>query len=383
MFPLRSWIELAKEKALPLLFASVAFSNFAFNATEQDRMARAIEKGRFRGKKPDEFDETFVNFDLPAIHRGLGKKGMVALIGLKATGKSTTLQHVVYHAENPFYIEISDDNLHRAIYQELRGGIRKLPWFLDGIRLDWGKTHKKVVTEVFEKVNERSQKPVRLGLDVVAGTKYLIEDAHISDMIQVATGKVNMQMLTNFDAKCFVKQVKYLCADRYVASALVASSEGLMFLSVQEPRLRKLLAKELSVEKSKEYLKTLGKVNVTDEVLTSIPRTFAKLKEYKEAGDKEAFVKKEMEDWVQEIKKTKNVPFKVKELYTKALQGPIDIDDIAAAMSGKSGTLGVDPEETFIQRMVKDKNIFTPRDGLGYELQFDCQYKAVKKVFDL
>ena len=384
MFPLRSWIELAKEKALPLLFASVAFSNFAFNATEQDRMARAIEKGRFRGKKPDEFDESFVNFDLSAIHTGLGKKGMVALIGLKATGKSTTLEHVVYHAENPFYIEISDDNVHRAIYQELRKKTWKLPWFLDGIRLDWGKTYKDVVTEVFEKVNERSQKPVRLGLDVVAGTKDLIEDAHISNMIQAATGKVNIQMSTNFDAKWFVKQVKYLCADRYVASALISSSEGLMFLSVQEPRLRKLLGKELSVEKSKEYLKTLGEENVNDEVLTNIPRTFEKLKEYKEAGDKEAFVKEEMAQWVRHIKKTtKNGPFKVRELYTKALQGPIDIDDIAAAMSGK-GTLGVNPQEAFIQQMVTGgSNIFTPRKDLGYELQFDCQYKAVKKVFDL
>ena len=42
-----------------------------------------------------------------------------------------------------------------------------------------------------------------------------------------------------------------------------------MFLSVQEPRLRKLLGKELSAEKSKEYLKSLGEVDVNDEVLTS------------------------------------------------------------------------------------------------------------------
>jgi hypothetical protein len=43
---------------------------------------------------------------------------------------------------------------------------------------------------------------------------------------------------------------------------------------------------------------------------------------------------------------------------------------------------GADPEETFIQHMAKT-NIFTPRRGGGYELQFDCQHKAVKKVFDL
>ena len=119
-------------------------------------------------------------------------------------------------------------------------------------------------------------------------------------------------------------------------------------------------------------------------MLASIPRTFEKLKEYKEARDKEAFVKKEMAQWVRHIKETDEEPFvKIKELYKKAVAGPIDISDIRAAASGKSGTLGVNPKETFIQLMVKGKNIFTPREDLGYELQFDCQHKAVKKVFDL
>ena len=70
-------------------------------------------------------------------------------------------------------------------------------------------------------------------------------------------------------------------------------------------------------------------------------------------------------------------------LYQKALNEPIDIDDIRAATSGKLATLGgADPKEAFIHHMVKT-NIFTPRDDGGYELQFDCQHKAVKKVFDL
>ena len=91
-----------------------------------------------------------------------------------------------------------------------------------------------------------------------------------------------------------------------------------------------------------------------------------------------------MQGWVYAIKKTNGQPFtNVKGLYQKALNELIDIDDIRAATSGKLATFtGADSEETFIQHMAKT-NIFTPRRGGGYELQFDCQHKAVKKVFDL
>ena len=116
-----------------------------------------------------------------------------------------------------------------------------------------GKTHKDVVTEVFKKVRDKTQKPVRLGFDVVAVTKHGIDEPHVSNIIEVTTGKENLQFPTNFDAKFFVKQVKYLCADRHVSSALISSSEGLMMLSVGEPRLRKMLGRELPISKSKAY----------------------------------------------------------------------------------------------------------------------------------
>lgn len=115
-----------------------------------------------------------------------------------------------------------------------------------------------------------------------------------------------------------------------------------------------------------------------------MPRTFEKLRELSASADKEAFCNKEMQRWVSAIKKTNGQPFtNVKELYRKALNEPIDIDDIRAATSGKLATLGgADPEEAFIKQMVKT-NIFAPRDDGRYELQFDCQHKAVKEVFHL
>eukprot|EP00438_Fugacium_kawagutii_P027191 Skav213539 [mRNA] locus=scaffold4151:7473:8402:- [translate_table: standard] len=309
---------------------------------------------------------------------------MVALLGMQATGKTTTLQHVLWEAENPFFLKVSHDDVHRAIHNELRQSIWKLPWLLDGMRVDWGKTHEDVVTEVFEKVTEKTQKPVRLGFDVVAATKHGIDEPHVSNIIEVTTGKQDLQFPTHFDAKFFVKQVKYLCADRHVSSALISSSEGLMMLSVGEPRLDKMLGRELPISKSKAYLKALGEENISEEMLMEMPRTFEKLRKLSASADKEDFCNKEMQGWVSAIKETNGHPFSnVKGLYQKALNEPIDIDDIRVATSGKLATLGgADPKEAFINHMVKT-NIFTPRDDSRYELQFDCQHKAVKKVFDL
>lgn len=119
-------------------------------------------------------------------------------------------------------------------------------------------------------------------------------------------------------------------------------------------------------------------------MLTNMPRTFEKLRELSASADKEAFCNEEMQGWVYVIEKTNGQPItNVKGLYQKALNEPIGIKDIRAATSGKlAASTGADREETFIQQMVKT-NIFTPRRGGGYELQFDCQHKAVRKVFPL
>ena len=295
---------------MPLIFGSgVSGSLMAvvWNATEQDRMARAVQRGRFRPENPKDFQRGFVNFDLSAIHRGLGENGMVALIGMQDTGKTTTLQHVLWEAENPFFLDVSHDDVHRAIHNELRKNIWKLPWLLDGMRVDWGKTHKDVVTEVFKKVRDKTQKPVRLGFDVVAVTKHGIDEPHVSNIIEVTTGKEYLHFPTNFAAKFFVKQVKYLCADRHVSSALISSSEGLMMLSLGEPRLDKMLGRELPISKSKAYLKALGEENVSEEMPTNMPRTFQKLKKLSESAGKEAFCNKEMQGWVSAIQNQHSV----------------------------------------------------------------------------
>ena len=80
----------------------------------------------------------------------------------------------------------------------------------------------------------------------------------------------------------------------------------------------------------------MGQENISEEMLTNMPRTFEKLRGLRAPADKEAFCNEEMQGWVYAIKKTNGQPFtNVKGLYQKALNEPIDIDDIRAATSGK------------------------------------------------
>ena len=107
-------------------------------------------------------------------------------------------------------------------------------------------------------------------------------------------------------------------------------------LSLGEPRLRKQLGRELPISKCKAYLKALGQENISEEMLTNMPRTFEKLRELSASADKEAFCNKEMQGWVRTIKETNGQPFtNVKGLYQKALNEPIGIKDIKVATSGK------------------------------------------------
>ena len=97
-----------------------------------------------------------------------------------------------------------------------------------------------------------------------------------------------------------------------------------------------MLGRELPISKSKAYLKALSEENISEEMLTNMPRTFQKLKKLSESAGKEAFCNKEMQGWVSAIEKTNGQPFtNVKGLYQKALNEPIGIKDIKVATSGK------------------------------------------------
>ena len=89
-----------------------------------------------------------------------------------------------------------------------------------------------------------------------------------------------------------VKDVKWLCADARVASAVIASSEILELLSVNEPRPAKLMAEEMPLEKAKEYLQHIHAKGHTEEMLKNIPRTFESLHSSRERRTKMHFARR-------------------------------------------------------------------------------------------
>ena len=178
-----------------------------------------------------------------------------------------------------------------------------------------------------------------------------------------------------------VKDVKWLCADARVASAVIASSEGLELLSVNGPRLAKLMAEEMPLEKAKEYLQHIHAKGYTEEMLKNIPRTFESLQQFKRAEDKDAFCKKEMKEWMKKVKESrahcshdgKDGGLRAaKVLYSKALVGAVDYRDIRQHCKDV---------QNFMANFVRP-NLFTPT-GAKYKFQFDCVAEAAKTVFGL
>ena len=73
-------------------------ASYAWNATETHRMAHKIRRGYFQPKAPADYDHRFCLFDRYMME----KASMVGLVGLKSTGKSSTLSHFLREKPNPF-----------------------------------------------------------------------------------------------------------------------------------------------------------------------------------------------------------------------------------------------------------------------------------------
>jgi len=351
-------------------FAGIGIA-YAWNGSEQYRMARTIRNGKFRPEEPMTFNEQFCVFDVASIQTKLKHNGMVALIGLQATGKTTTVQHVLYNADNPFYVKVDSDDVHGAIYRELRDNIWKLPWLADGLRVDAGKSHEKVVTEVFKMVTQQTGKQVQLGFDVDITTNQIDDRA---GKVGEVVGIPNAKLPTAFNPRNFIKDVKYLCADAHVAAALFCSSEGLQFMSVSEPRLRKFTGRELSMDAAKRYLHHIGEKDISDEMLRQMPRTFSTLQEFAQSADKQAFCDEVMEQVKTNITKPEKHIVDLKGLFVKAVQSAtIEITEVHKHCAS---------EQQFIDLLVKP-NIFGPAPGGKWRLQFDCTVVAAKATFGI
>ena len=136
---------------------------YAWNATETQRMARQIRRGHFQPKAPADYDHRFCLFDRYMME----KARMVGLVGLKSTGKSSTLSHFLREKPNPFYLSLTEGNVYDAMYDQMKDSVLRLPFFAHHLRWDAGKNSKKIVIEVFELVQEQTGSPVQVGVDVV------------------------------------------------------------------------------------------------------------------------------------------------------------------------------------------------------------------------
>ncbi|CAJ1409668.1 unnamed protein product [Effrenium voratum] len=354
---------------------------YAWNATETQRMARQICKGHFQPDALADYEERFCLFDRNMMENAQ----MVGLVGLKSTGKSSTLSHFLRERPNPFHLKLKDGNLYDALHQKLKKAVLCLPFLADRLRWDAAKTSEDIVIEVFKLVQEQTGSPVQLGVDVVLNPMILPLEAADKAVKTVQNlflpTPSSVPIFSSINIIMLVKDVKWLCADERVASAVIASSEGLELLSVNEPRLEKLMAEEMPLEKAKDYLQHIHARDYRDEMLRKIPRTFSSLQRFKTAQDKEDFCQKQMEAWMLSVKESKGHCSHegkdggltaAKALYRKALGGAVDYDDICQHCTD---------QQNFTANFVRP-NLFTPTAG-AYKLQFDCVAEAAKAVFGL
>ena len=275
------------------------FASYAWNATETHRMARKIRRGYFQPEAPADYDHRFCLFDRYMME----KASMVGLVGLKSTGKSSTLSHFLREKPNRFYLKLTDGNVYDAMYDQMKDSVLRLPFFAHHLRWDAGKNSKKIVMEVFELVQEQTGSPVQVGVDVVLPASAVVSpkaDQAVKTAQSVLLGTASsVPISTAIHVHQLVKDVKWLCADARVASAVIASSEGLELLSVNEPRLAKLMAEEMPLEKAKEYLQHIHAKGYTEEMLKNIPRTFESLQKFKRT-----FCKNEMKGWMKKVEES-------------------------------------------------------------------------------
>ena len=345
-------------------------------------MARQIRNRHFQPKAFAEYDQRFCLFD----KSGMQNAQMVALVGLKSTGKSSTVSNFLTERPNPFYLKLTDGNLYDAMHAEMKKAVLRLPFLADHLRWDASKTSEDIVIEVFELVREQTGSQVQLGVDVVLNPTTLpVEGADkavkaVQSLVLPTPSSV--PFFSSFNIIKVVKDVKWLCADARVASAVIASSEGLELLSVNEPRLRKLMAEEMPLEKAKDYLAHIQAKDYTDEMLKKIPRTFSSLQDFKTAPDKEHFCQREKEVWMERVKESighcshegkDGGLVAAKALYSKALGRAVGYDDICQHCQDKPN---------FSANFVRP-NLFTPTEGAKHKLQFDCVAEAAKTVFRL
>jgi hypothetical protein len=369
---------------------------FVANESEEYRIVSAIKNGELRPKQGtilfEEYNSATSQFsskEISDVVRDCPSR-FCALVGVNNTGKSTELHKFSLDTNNKNIIFCGvngkeSTDLDDILFDTMHKSVPRMPWFLYHIALP--RLSKRDMNErILRTVLEETKEPVTIVIDIaLERVLSMSADKSYFESVTTTVGAGATTMGLTLNPKQFIKQIKHYVSDARLARCLFGSSEGFMFeelgrVSGFEPRLTVILANELSVEIARRYLETLGTGIYKDEDLTLFPRTFANLKSFANALDKEAFVEQSMEAQVAKVREsfkcvrdpwTPFVPHPVERLYHTALTRKIDLKDI-------SDTCGLTKEQ-FVTHFVMT-NIFQQTETGTYQLQFECTRHAALSV---
>ena len=208
----------------------------ACNSTEHWRMARNIQRGKMFLPVKEHLDPALCQFPLADVRNAVNRApdSFCGLVGLKATGKTNTLELVAKEQPNVVYVKMkASDDVCDALYERMKKATYHLPWPLDRIRFNPSLTTEAVVEKVFRYVRKSSGTKVTTVTDIEAEPPSI--QSHLT-------------FLFDPNARSFIRQVKQL-VDSAVMRCIFAASEGDSFQAeqVREPRLELFMAYELPI----------------------------------------------------------------------------------------------------------------------------------------
>jgi len=358
---------------------------FGFNSTERWRMERAIRQGKLSveptKREEEELSLSLCQFSIPEIIEAVNDapNGFCGIVGVKDTGKTSTLKLVANQMPNVVYFTLKKDDVCVELYERLKKSVTHLPWFLDRMRLDSSLSSEDIVMKVFRNVKKTSGTPVTTIFDINLTSEFHLPSPSSPGVFERGIRyPESLAPSLEFNAGSFTRQVKLL-VEAGATQCLFAASEGLKFQAeaARESRLHLFMASELSTPISEKFLQQkfdLALNKEEKEMLYRFPRKFTNLRDFAKAKDRKAFADSKFEEEKEKIENTDpRTNQKVAQLYHLALKQPIGGRNL--------NDLGFSKEE--VRRMFVDPNIFTVTPQQKYQFQFDATAGAAKQVCEL
>ena len=236
----------------------------AFNSSEYWRMARNIQSGKLFSPDLEHLDPAFCQFPLADVRNAMNTADtFCGLVGLKATGKTSTLELISKEQPNVVYVKMkASGNVCHALYETLKKSTYHLPWPLDLVRFDSSLTTEDRLIKVFRYVKKRSGTPVTAVIDVQPDRHSILSNLPSTHVQSTSLVDIPSVVIPSYsfdpDAREFTRQIKHLVNSR-VMRCLFAASEGASFQveHAREGCLKLFIAYELSMPSAEKYLQKM------------------------------------------------------------------------------------------------------------------------------